>query len=252
MFSAVFTNIIPGSWPFLVSVQQIFLGLRWNHVCGGFIIHRNLIVTAAHCFDGVKLSHSNLKRNWLVLAGTNNNTLPSYRKDVNPDAWKSIHAHEIEKVLKHGGYVRRDIRNQNFLVNDIAIIWLKKPLALSDAIKIGKLENPGHHPKAGTICRIAGWGSRTNNALDPDPVRGTNILHEASVPIKDLHQCRNNYFVTLLNGTGVESLKDIEAYKQQKEISSLILYDLHVCAGTGERAGCVVGKLIYLHITYIS
>ena len=54
------------------------------------------------------------------------------------------------------------------------------------------------------------------------------------------------------NGTGVETLKDIEAYKQQKEISSLILYDLHVCAGTGERAGCVVGKLIYLHITYIS
>lgn len=49
-------------------------------------------------------------------------------------------------------------------------------------------------PNPGTHCTIIGWGKRYNSAES-----GTNILHEAQVPIKSTSDCEkvyNDYTIT--------------------------------------------------------
>ena len=42
-----------GSWPFLVSLQlHDKLDKRFEHQCGGSIINKYQVLTAAHCFRG--------------------------------------------------------------------------------------------------------------------------------------------------------------------------------------------------------
>ena len=47
-----------GSWPFLVSLQlHDKLDKRFEHQCGGSIINKYQVLTAAHCFRGAFNNH---------------------------------------------------------------------------------------------------------------------------------------------------------------------------------------------------
>uniref|UniRef100_A0A3B4WLD3 Serine protease 27-like n=1 Tax=Seriola lalandi dorsalis TaxID=1841481 RepID=A0A3B4WLD3_SERLL len=46
----------PGSWPWQVSLQRF-----GGHVCGGFLINREWVVSAAHCFSRTCRAQTQMK-----------------------------------------------------------------------------------------------------------------------------------------------------------------------------------------------
>ena len=57
----------PRSWPSIVSLN-FFKNQRYQHHCGGSILNRYQIITAAHCFGKGKGNPSD----WIILVGKNN------------------------------------------------------------------------------------------------------------------------------------------------------------------------------------
>ena len=102
--------------------------------CGGTILDRRTILTAAHCIE---------PNNTLIpfalgvgIVDRNDNML------ITP---KSVTIHEkYDDVLIH---------------NDIAIIKLEVPLNFSENVGPACLPKKSYDPKAGTECFISGWGS---------------------------------------------------------------------------------------------
>lgn len=56
--------VIQNSAPFMAEIQ-FFNGSKFNHLCGGAIIHPHFVLTAGHCLEGLKV------KNVKVLVGTN-------------------------------------------------------------------------------------------------------------------------------------------------------------------------------------
>ena len=59
-------------WPFLVSLNFKESNGKFNHYCGGSIISKNQILTAAHCFKDIvkgKLVEKDIPGKWIVLSG---------------------------------------------------------------------------------------------------------------------------------------------------------------------------------------
>ncbi|XP_071959544.1 uncharacterized protein [Antedon mediterranea] len=153
------TDADPGKWPWIVSLQSYF----GSHICGGTLLNRTWVMTAAHCLGSV---HS-------VLLGTIDLYEPSvFREEI-----------EVVGVYSHPEY------NPTTLTNDIALLRLAKPVDYNSFIQPACY---GEDFEAGTECAIAGWGSDS-----PD------ILQEANVTIISQELCLDlwNNSIPILNST---------------------------------------------------
>ncbi|EDW10694.1 trypsin alpha [Drosophila mojavensis] len=121
-----------GSFPWQISLQR-----NGGHSCGGSIYSSNIIVTAAHCLQGV--SASSLK----VRAGS------SY--------WNSGGSLiQVAAFRNHEGY------NPNTMVNDIAVIRLSSSLSFSSNIKAIGLAT--YNPANGAAASVSGWGTQSSGS----------------------------------------------------------------------------------------
>ncbi|XP_010147335.1 PREDICTED: chymotrypsin-like elastase family member 1 [Eurypyga helias] len=148
------------SWPSQISLQY-YSGGSWHHTCGGSLIQRNWVMTAAHCVDR--------NMNFRVVAGDHN----LYSNDGSEQTFS------VSKIIIHpywnsnnaaGGY-------------DIALIRLSSYATLNSYVQLAVLPQEGSILPNNYPCYITGWGlTRTNGQL-------SSVLLQAYLPVVDYQIC---------------------------------------------------------------
>lgn len=119
--------------------------------CGGSVLNRYWVVTAAHCVVGFA------PRDVKVLAGTA--TLSGDRAG----------RRAVSRIVIRSDYNRRTV------ANDLALLRLREPLSYSRSIQ--PIRIPDKRPAKGKSARITGWGSTwCSDSMGPWNCNGTQPL----------------------------------------------------------------------------
>ena len=131
-------NAVQGSWPWIVSLQQINDDGTLFHFCGGTLIDLDLVITAAHCVLGMSVNE------FMVVVGLYDVTIkPNSSNIISPLEYKMHSSFTVNTV------------NDGF---DIALIQLSNKVNLSTYIGIICLPNSS---QANLVLNqnviVAGW-----------------------------------------------------------------------------------------------
>ncbi|XP_005091516.2 fibrinolytic enzyme, isozyme C [Aplysia californica] len=147
------------SHPYIVSLEGYidnFFYSYWTHICGGSLIDREWVLTAAHCVES--LSSSRLRVNLGIITLDKPNSY-SQRSGVS-------------KVVIHSGYKS----SGSGIPNDIALLKLSTPAVINNNVKTAKLA-PAGTSFAYTECVLAGWGKKSvgSQLVDSQDLMEVNI-----------------------------------------------------------------------------
>uniref|UniRef100_A0A3P8NCP1 Peptidase S1 domain-containing protein n=1 Tax=Astatotilapia calliptera TaxID=8154 RepID=A0A3P8NCP1_ASTCA len=156
------TGIIHGekapenSMPYMVSVQDN----KGRHVCGGFLITEDFVLTSAHC-DKLGLTH---------VALGNHNLKKADQQKV-----------RIKKKIIHENYLQIE------LGNDIMLLQLSEKVRLGHRVQTVQLPSAEIHLKENQVCQVAGWGKTKR---DGEPV---DELRVVGVSVIDKQVCKKQW-----------------------------------------------------------
>ncbi|GAB0100224.1 Chymotrypsin-2 [Sergentomyia squamirostris] len=136
---------IDGSAPYQVSLQG-----RFGHSCGGALIDKNWVLTAAHCVQGADLSSMS------ILAGTNDLTKGGVR-------------YYLKQTFMHSRY------NKPNFANDVALIKLNSSVTFSDRVKA--IDYDYRAVPNGAVIRLTGWGRLSAGGQIPNLLQSINLTY---------------------------------------------------------------------------
>ncbi|KAL2091015.1 hypothetical protein ACEWY4_013278 [Coilia grayii] len=153
----------PHAWPWQISLQYLSGG-RYHHTCGGSLIRRGWVMTAAHCVDS--------SRTWRVVLGEH---------DLNSDSGRE-QIISVSRVYIHSGWNSASVAKGY----DIALLRLSSEATLNSYVQLATLPPSGQILPNANPCYITGWGrTSTGGSLSAK-------LKQASLPIVDHQTCSSS------------------------------------------------------------
>ncbi|NXV11839.1 OVCH2 protein, partial [Cepphus grylle] len=152
---------VPYSWPWQVSIQ-----ISDEHVCGGAVLAKEWVVTAAHCFN----SREPYRDLWMVVTGLHDLTEQEYRQK-----------RSVKQYIIHPSF------NKTTMDSDIALLQLAEPLEFNHYVRPVCLPAKEETVQPSRVCVVTGWG-----AQEEDREKGKK-LHQLEVPILVLDTCQSYY-----------------------------------------------------------
>jgi len=178
------TNIIGGletanhGWPWQVLIfteEEIFQGrgkpvtTEQNQHCGGAVISRHYILTAAHCIFEKNTGRRYKEKELVFYLG---------RHHIN-ETEVGAQTLRAEKITVH-----EDYNKPNAFDNDIALVQVKGQIYTSRTVRPVCL--PGGDPRDGQLCAVTGWGMTASGTP-------SEYLQQVYMPIINNTYCNKVY-----------------------------------------------------------
>jgi trypsin len=158
-------EVTPGDIPYIISFQDKSSGNF--HFCGGSIVAKTWVVTAAHCVAGEDF----------------NPTTPTLRVVAGEHHRTTVEGNEqhrdVTKIIQHESY------NSATISNDVAMLRLDSELDWTDFVM--PIAIPEHGQDSAGDSQISGWGTLGSGGSSPQ------VLHTVIVPIISDDECRAQY-----------------------------------------------------------
>nr|XP_014349368.1 PREDICTED: chymotrypsin-like elastase family member 1 [Latimeria chalumnae] len=153
------------AWPWQISLQYLSGG-SWYHTCGGSLIKKRWVMTAAHCVDS--------NRNFRVALGDHN----LFQDDG------TEHYISVQRIFIHQYW-----NNNNLAAGyDIALLKLSQDAVLSSDVQLAALPRDGDVRPNNYPCYITGWGlTRSNGQISA-------TLQQADLPVVDYQTCSTSSY----------------------------------------------------------
>eukprot|EP00066_Takifugu_rubripes_P007518 XP_003973140.1 PREDICTED: chymotrypsin-like elastase family member 1 [Takifugu rubripes] len=165
----------PNSWPWQISLQYRS-GSNYYHTCGGTLIKRGWVMTAAHCVDRPMTYRVVLGEHDLYKNGGTEQIIAVSKVHIHP-RWNSNNV--------AAGY-------------DIALLRLSTEATLNSYVQLGSLPPSGQLLPHNNLCYITGWGlTSTGGSLSAQ-------LKQAYLPLVDHNNCsRSDWWGSTVKNTMV-------------------------------------------------
>lgn len=167
--NSTFRRIVGGTAVSISSVPYQCALQDKQQFCGGAIISKTAVLTAAHCTEDYKPSDLSIR------AGTSRRNSGGV---VVP----------VAKIHDHPNYSSKNTRN------DIAVVTLQSSLTISSEIKPIALQPSRQSIAPGTSSFVSGWGDLKENG------RPSNSLQGVEIEIVSQAKCKNLYGSGILPG----------------------------------------------------
>ncbi|XP_051241548.1 ovochymase-2 [Dicentrarchus labrax] len=163
----------PHSWPWQVSMQ-VWPESRpeptFFHTCGGTLIHKNWVLTAAHCF----IRYADELQRWRMCLGKHNLTYtePSER------------CFGVTGIYRHEGFKYPTVPTVEF---DIALVRLDREVIPSNEISFACLPSEEEVLLGGKKCYATGWGDETGDSMN---AKVAEALNQVALPVVPFDTCK--------------------------------------------------------------
>ncbi|XP_029979841.1 granzyme E-like [Sphaeramia orbicularis] len=145
----------PHSRPYMASLQTV----KFGHICGGFLIREDFVLTAAHCRNS---------ENLMVVLGAHNIKKKESSQQKIP----------VAQYFKHPDY------KKNQYHDDIMLLKLKTKAKLNKYVQPIRLPRKDGKIPAVIKCSTDGWGLTTANGAV-----GSDVLKEATERLQFNQEC---------------------------------------------------------------
>ncbi|XP_036373333.1 tolloid-like protein 1 [Megalops cyprinoides] len=161
------------SWPWQVSMQVWPASQTeptFFHTCGGTLIHKNWILTAAHCF----INYADELQRWRMCLGKHNLTFEE----------PSEKCFSVLGIYRHEGFRYPQVPTVEF---DIALVRLDGEVMPSAEISYVCMPSVEEQLPGGKMCYATGWGDETGNSTNP---KVAETLNQVALPVVPFDTCK--------------------------------------------------------------